>query len=186
MLDHLTQPDEVLLSQDRVAARWYVVCTHPHKEATALGHLERQGFLGFLPQIRKVVRGQRRVQQVLRPLFPRYLFVSLDLDSQGWRKVRHTVGVSSLVMEGERPKPVPRGLVEELVCRTTAGDGVSVASGVAVGERVQFVGGPLAERIGQLIAMKDTERAIVLLSMLGSEREVAVGVAHLQRAELAR
>jgi transcription elongation factor/antiterminator RfaH len=180
MFDFVLPMDGELAPCIASAGRWYVVCAHPHKEATACGHLERQGYRTFLPQIRRDVRGQRRVRQVLRPLFPRYLFVSLDIEKQGWRRIRSTIGVSSLVMDGDRPRPVVPGLVEELAWRTAQGDGVSVSAGLSVGDTVRFVGGPFRDRIGALLALKDSERAVVLLSLLGGTREVAVAVDQLQ------
>ena len=50
------------------------------------------------------------------PIFPRYLFVVLDLDRDRWRSVNGTFGVARLVMmAGDRPQPAPHGVVEALV-----------------------------------------------------------------------
>jgi transcriptional antiterminator RfaH len=166
--------------------RWYVVQTHVHKETTAKVHLERQGYRVFLPQFLKSERRMRRVREVLAPLFPRYMFVSLDLEVQGWRSIRSTIGVAALVMEAERPRPVPRGLVEELLERAGDDHAINVReTGFRPGEQVRFVDGPFADRIGQLLEMRDAERALVLLNLLGSERPVMVTTHQLTRVRFA-
>jgi transcriptional antiterminator RfaH len=65
--------------------RWYVVHTQARQEARAQVNLRRQGFEAWLPVIRRARRDARRVDSTLASLFPRYLFVRLDLTSQPWR-----------------------------------------------------------------------------------------------------
>ncbi len=65
-------------------SRWYVAQTHPRAEAKAAEQLSRQGFQAYLPQYLKRRRHGRRVETVTAPLFPRYLFVSVDLATQRW------------------------------------------------------------------------------------------------------
>ena len=58
---------------------WYVVHTHPRGESLAFVNLQRQGLEAFLPQYLKRRRHARRTQWVPAPLFPRYLFVKMDI-----------------------------------------------------------------------------------------------------------
>ncbi len=58
---------------------WYEVQTLPCREARAQLQLEGQGFSTFLPRYAKTVRHARKLSTVSAPLFPRYLFVALDL-----------------------------------------------------------------------------------------------------------
>ena len=60
--------------------RWFVAHTHPHAEAKATSHLNRQGFEIYFPRYLKRRRHARRIETVAAPLFPRYLFVAVDLD----------------------------------------------------------------------------------------------------------
>jgi len=59
--------------------RWYVVHTQPNGEGRADLNLCRQGFATYLPRYARRRRHARRQEVVKRPLFPRYLFVGLDL-----------------------------------------------------------------------------------------------------------
>jgi transcriptional antiterminator RfaH len=85
-----------------MAAAWYVVHTHPRAEAKALLNLDRQGFSCYLPRYLKRRRHARRLETVAAPLFPRYLFVALDLACQRWWSIRSTFGVADLVFNGEK------------------------------------------------------------------------------------
>ena len=67
---------------------WYVVHTQPHAEDKAIFNLRRQGFETYLPKYLRTRRHARRTEQVARPLFPRYLFVALDLAVQPWRAIQ--------------------------------------------------------------------------------------------------
>ena len=154
--------------------RWYVVQSRPHKELYAATNLQNQAFRTFIPRIRKTIRHARRTKTVSAPLFPRYLFVSLDLSRDLWRSVRGTFGVSCLVMNGDRPRPVPRGLVEQLIATTSGTRGVDFRDRLALGQDVRFLTGPFADKIGRLVSLDDAGRVAVLLEILGAERQIAV------------
>ena len=72
--------------------RWYVVHTAPNGEARATAHLRRQGFETFMPRFAKLRRHARRTEKILAPLFPRYLFIQMNLSVDRWRAVNGTVG----------------------------------------------------------------------------------------------
>src|SRR3546814_18322512 len=91
--------------------RWFVVYTHPGAERMAEGQLGRQGFTTYLPRRMKERRHARRCERVTTPLFPRYLFVELDLGAQRWRAVNGTFGVSYLVAMRSEERPVGKECV---------------------------------------------------------------------------
>jgi transcriptional antiterminator RfaH len=74
---------------------WIVVNTYAHKELIAIENLERQQYASYFPMIRTRVRHARRSRDVLRPLFPDYLFVSVDPEHERWRPILSTLGVRS-------------------------------------------------------------------------------------------
>ena len=171
----MIREEEWFESRDRPGGRrWFVVQTQPHKEIQAEVNLRNQGFQSFLPRIRKTIRHARRSRTGLAPLFPRYLFVSLDLGRERWRSVNGTFGVSRLVSHGAWPAPVPHGLVEEMMALTEQVGAIDLRDTLTPGESVRFLSGPFAETIGRLVTLDDTGRARVLLELLGSEREISV------------
>src|SRR5258707_8208915 len=98
-------------------SRWYVAQTHPRAEAKAAEQLNRQGFHVYLPRFLKRRRHARRIETVAAPLFPRYLFVTVDMMCQRWRSIHSTIGVSRLVCNGDDPVPVADDVIETLRAR---------------------------------------------------------------------
>src|SRR5690348_17124734 len=115
------------------SGRWFLVHTLPKRENQAKLHLCAQGFRVFLPSIRRTVRHARRLRTVNAPLFSRYLFIRLDLSRDRWLSVQGTVGVSHLFMCEGMPVPVPVGVVESLVTRSS-GDIVELNSRLVAGQ----------------------------------------------------
>ena len=85
--------------------RWYVVQTHPHAESRAMEQLRQQGFVTYLPKLLKQRRHARKVETVIRPLFPRYLFVLVDITTQRWRAIHSTIGVLPVPPRVRLPLP---------------------------------------------------------------------------------
>jgi transcriptional antiterminator RfaH len=157
--------------------RWYVVQTQPLAEAKAVWHLQNQGFRCFLPRIDAVRRHARRVMQVLAPLFPRYLFVQIDLDVERWRAINGTRGVAHLLTDGAAcPLAVPSGVVEALLQKCDARGVVSLTAmgvfskGAQVKIRSGAFAGQTAEVNGVFAGARD--RVQVLLTLLGAEAEL--------------
>lgn len=160
-------------------SRWYAVSTPVAAEPRACANLIRQGFLPFCPQVARTIRSGRRVRTELRPLFPGYVFVSLDLKRDAWRSVNGTFGVRQLVHLGGQPSPLPRGVVETLQEMSRALGRVDFSARLAVGEKVRFLGGPFADMIGALEHLDGSGRVRVLISLLGRETTVKTSAQEL-------
>src|ERR1700748_1442146 len=93
---------------------WYVVQTQTHAENKAAANLLRQEFSVYLPRYQKRRRHARKTEMVAAPLFPRYMFVGVDMETQRWRSIQSTFGVSHLVRNGDEPAAVPASIVEAL------------------------------------------------------------------------
>ena len=151
--------------------RWYVVHTHAGAERKALSHLQRQQFTAYLPQYLKQRRHARRVDRVATPLFPRYLFVAMDLERSRWRAVQSTRGVKNVVCGGERPVALPSGFVEHIRnCEDHRGFVLlSAMTPLREGQPVRIMHGAFADLVGLLESSRDNERVVVLLELLGRE-----------------
>ena len=157
-----------------MTSRWYVVQTQPHAESKAMGHLVRQGFAAYLPRYLKRRRHARKIEAVAAPLFPRYLFVTVDMETQRWRSIHSTFGVSRLVCNGDEPAPVPPAVVAALQAREDAGGLVQLERRprFAPGERVRIVDGVFADTLGLFDGMADRDRVAILLDLLGRKVRV--------------
>lgn len=148
---------------------WYAVHTRPQAEMKALENLLRQGYEAYLPRYRTEIRHARRRHSVLRPLFPRYLFAGVDRAAMRWRPILSTVGVSDLVRAGDGPLPVAPEIVEALRAQEGAGGFEALARRPAprLGELVRISGGAFEDMIGRLVELRDQDRVVVLLDLLG-------------------
>lgn len=160
----------------RVAAekRWYVARTQRHAEGHAVANLEKQNFRTFYPRFRKSRRHARRVEIVLAPLFPNYIFVELDLSRNRWRSVNSTRGVTHMLMQGEMPQAVARGVVESLQLRMRVDGTVDLTPRLEIGQSVRVAYGPFADFVGTLHQLDSAGRVRVLLSLLGRSVSVAL------------
>jgi transcriptional antiterminator RfaH len=162
--------------------RWYVAHTQPSSESKAGWHLGNQGFVIYLPKYLKRRRHARRVDWVPAPLFPRYLFVGMDLAVARWRAIRSTIGIAGLVCNGDRPTPVPLGIVEAIKAREDE-KGVLMLPAAPLfgkGDHVHIAEGALLGLSGLFEAMADEARVIVLLDLLGRQLRVHVPLETVQ------
>ena len=154
--------------------RWFLVHTLPKSERRAEFHLRAQGFRAHLPNFQKTVRHARQLRNVRAPLFPRYIFLILDLGRDRWLSVRSTVGVASLFSCDGRPVPVPEGVVEALIDRGDEANLTLFQTGLAKGQSVRILTGPFADFVGKLDRLDDAGRVRVLLDMMGTAVPVAL------------
>lgn len=155
---------------------WYVVQTHPHAEAKAAGHLERQGYSIYLPRYLKRRRHARRIEIVLAPLFPSYLFVMIDMLTQRWRSIQSTIGVSRLVCSGEDPAVLPAAIIGELQSRHDDAGFVrlDLPPKFTPGDKIRIIEGAFAACFGLYEGVADRNRVAILLDLLGRKVRVVL------------
>jgi transcription elongation factor/antiterminator RfaH len=154
--------------------RWFLVHTQPRNEARARMHLEAQGFTTFLPEIFRTVRHARQLRTARLALFPRYLFIILDLDIDRWLSVQSTFGVSSLFTCDNRPIPVPEGIVEAFIEQADGANVSLFGDDLREGQKVRISSGPFTNLVGTLERLDENGRVRVLLQMMGST--VPIGI----------
>jgi len=159
---------------DVTGARWYVVQTQVNGEAKAAEHLRRQGYEIYLPRYLKRRRHARKVDFAAKALFPRYMFVAIDMATQRWRSVQSTVGVSRLVTNGDAPAVVPEGVVRALKAREGPKGFVNMDAGPAFapGDKVRVLAGAFMDNAGLFNGIADHDRVSILLDMLGRKVRV--------------
>jgi transcriptional antiterminator RfaH len=164
--------------------QWYVVRTHPHAEGKAAAHLQRQGFEVYLPRYAKRRRHARRIDVTASPLFPRYMFVAIDLIQQRWRAIRSTVGVTNLVCSGDEPMPVARDIIGRLKQREDSAGFVQLDQRprFSAGDAVRVVEGAFSDCLGLFESMTDSERVLVLLDLLGRKVRVTMNMDTIEAA----
>jgi transcriptional antiterminator RfaH len=157
--------------------QWYVVNTKAREEPKASFNLKRQGFNSYLPQYKKTRRHARRMDTVLAPLFPKYLFIEFDLDLESWSSINSTAGVKKLIMFGSLPATLPSESVEEIRTREDVEGAVSLNQYLKIkqGDQVTINSGAFNEHRGIFECQDDDKRIIILLKLMG--RDVRVRLA---------
>ena len=167
-----------------LASRWYVAQTHPHGEAKASLHLRRQGFPVYLPRFLKQRRHARRIEKIASPLFPGYLFVSIDLATQRWLSIDSTCGVSRLVRDNDRPAVVPQHVIDALKLREDADGFVQLdrRPRFSPGDKVRVIGGAFCDSIGLYEGLSSRERVAILLELLGRKVRIVLDTEIIEAA----
>jgi transcriptional antiterminator RfaH len=166
-----------------MCASWFVVQTQPRAEAKARRHLINQGFTAYLPVYRRRVRHARRNEIAMRPLFPGYLFVRLDPEQQRWRSINGTVGVRQILTDGNAPRYVADQIIEEIIAREDETGAVKLMPpAFSPGQAVRVVDGAFADVSGLFEEMRDENRAVLLISLLGRKVRVNVLAAEVTAA----
>ena len=157
-----------------MVGRWYVVSFQPGRGDLAERNLQRQGFCTWMPRQTRIVTHARRKIERRLPFFPGYMFVFLDLERDRWRAVNGTMGVRTLIIQGEKPLPCPVGLVEKLQAFSDENGIFNPVFDLKMGDSVRIVSGPFADAVGSLARLDGAGRVRVLLQMMRSEIPVIV------------
>lgn len=154
-----------------MSAKWYVLRTKPNKERSVHRMLVQEGdFEVYFPAIRVQPVNPRASK--IRPYFPGYMFVNVDLERHGDNALRWTPGTQGLVRFGGQPAPVPEHLIYELQKRLAKlqEERDRPEDEFQAGDRVRIVDGPLEgyEAIfDRRLSGKD--RVQLLLSLLSGQ-----------------
>jgi transcription antitermination factor NusG len=101
-----------------MTADWYVMRSKPNKEEFLAGQLVAHGVKAYSPRIR--VQAVNPRARKVRPYFPGYLFVQVDIGSMNASTLRWMPGASGLVSYGGEPAGVPDTLVAAIKRRVEA------------------------------------------------------------------
>ena len=155
-------------------ASWYVVQTQPRAEEKAKWHLGNQNITTYLPRFRRPVRHARRTEISLRPLFPGYLFVHLDPDECRWRSINGTVGVHQILSDGNVPLALPDRIIAEIKAREDESGAVKLRPSFTRGQTVRLMQGPFTDVDGLFEEIRDEDRVVLLVSLLGRKVRIQV------------
>jgi transcriptional antiterminator RfaH len=146
---------------------WYLLQTKPRSEFIALENLSNQSYECYLPllKVERLVKGEIDVVSV--PLFPRYLFIKLDLDflSKSWGPIRSTRGVSQLVKFGSIPAKVHDELIH-LMRTHEIESKCNIKELFTLGQSIKILSGPFLGFESIYQGMDPQMRVIVLLDFM--------------------
>jgi transcriptional antiterminator RfaH len=143
---------------------WAVAQTESRREHVARMFLMREQFETYMPRIKRQGR--------MEPLFPAYIFIRVvDV----WYRARWTIGVTRIIMDGERPARLADEIVNSIRGREI--DGVIVlprAPHFRSGQQVRIRKGAFEGLVGIYDGMAGVDRERVLLNLLGRKVPVVL------------
>jgi transcriptional antiterminator RfaH len=156
--------------------KWCAVHTQPKNEAKALANLRQQGFNVYFPCFKKVITHARKTSQIVAPLFPRYLFVEIDMEKDSWYRINHSRGVSTIVMHGASPATVENKIIEQLKASENENGMVTLSSLILFekNQTLKVIEGSFAGHTAYFDKMLDKDRICLLLNLLGRSIKVAL------------
>jgi len=154
---------------------WVCLFTQPVREQLAKSSLLEGGFETFLPVYKKtIVRGRKR-SDVLRPLFPRYVFARPMSASCNLASAYRLTGVSSFAGPSLAQSYVGDEVINLLRRRQDADGIVHMDFGhLKPGQKVQVTGGPFAGFEAAFAETNDQKRSWIFIELLGKANRVLV------------
>ena len=146
---------------------WYLIQTKPRQEALAEENLTNQGYSVFYPQA--------NINNKVVVLFPRYLFIQLDNQSQNWSPIHSTKGVSNFVRFGVQFAKVP----DEVIC--CIHDRLNETTNKYIdldrfksGDKVQITEGAFTGCSAIFKSYDSDERLVLLMNLIGQTQKLVM------------
>jgi len=163
--------------------QWYTLRSKPRKEEVLWKQLRSQEFEVFFPRLK--VHPVNPRSRRLKPYFPGYMFIQVDLDEVGistFQWMPHAIGLVSF--DGE-PATVPENLIYAIRKRveTIMNAGGELFDGLKHGDQVRISDGPFYgyEAIFDT-RLPGSERVRVLIQMLNDRHlSVEMNAGQIQR-----
>lgn len=165
-----------------MSVQWYVLDVKPHKEQSVYGMLVAREVETYFPVLR--VKPVNPRSRRLRPYFPGYMFIHLDLEEEGDSLLRWLPGTRGLVRFGDEAAVVSDQVIHELQRRLVLVQEKDFnKDNFEVGDRVRIVEGPFAGYEALFDArLSGGDRVQVLLAFLSQHpRRLRLDAAALKK-----
>lgn len=151
----------ILIWLEELSIPWIVATCKPNQEAIAEVNLTRQGYLHYCPYYQK----QQGKTWVKRPLFARYIFISIE---QFWTSILGTRGISRVLLGDSGPQTINASVIKDLKNREVNGFVQLIPPPKFFpGEKLKATEGPLMGHSLICAEMLPHERVLVLMDLLG-------------------
>ena len=146
---------------------WYLVKTKSKQENIAILNLENQNFHVYCPYA--LIRNKNEV------LFPGYIFIQLDKDTQNWSPIRSTKGVLYFVRFGLSYAKIPDNIIEFIKTnQLNTAEKLKNINKFKPGDKVQITDGVFKNCIAIFKSYKSDERVILLMNILGQQQKLTI------------
>jgi len=147
--------------------KWYLIKTKPKQENTAIINLENQGYTTYCPIV--------KINKKNVVLFPGYIFIQLDKDTQNWSPIRSTKGVLYFVRFGLSYAKIPDNIIEFIKTnQLNTAEKLKNINKFKSGDKVQITDGVFKNCIAIFKSYKSDERVILLMNLLGQQQKLTI------------
>jgi transcription antitermination factor NusG len=148
-----------------MSLKWYAVYTKPRWEKKVNSLLLQKGIEAYCPLNKIRRRWSDRVKTVEEPLFKSYVFVKITEEDR--TNVRMTNGVVNFVYWNGKPAIIKEKEIQTIKCFLDEYENVEVVKmELAAGDRVQVIAGPMMDKEGKVLEVKN-KTAKVCIDSLG-------------------
>ena len=166
---------------DENEKHWFVIHTYSGYEERVKGNLEQRiKLVDSGDEVYQVVipteeeievrNGQRHT--VTKKILPGYVLVQMRMSDQSWDIVRNTPGVIGFVGSGNKPVPLRREEVDQIL-KQMAAEAPRVKVGFRQGQSIPVTEGPFTDFVGTVDEISVGKGKVkVLLSLFGRETPV--------------
>jgi transcriptional antiterminator RfaH len=163
------------------ACHWYVIYTKPRSEDLAQEELERKDIVAFLPRVLETRFRRNRMQELIQPLFPSYLFARFAYPND-YYDVRWAKGVKRIVGSGNLPVPLDDSIVIFLKNQVNDEGLIQKQPDLKDGDNVLVKQGPLEGLQGVVNGKIDAKgRVKILIDILHTGAKVALPHSYVQK-----
>ena len=151
----------------RCMKKWYLIKTKPRQENTAIINLENQEYTTYCPIF--------KVNKKNVVVFPGYIFIQLDKDTQNWSPIRSTKGVINFVRFGLNFAQVPEHIIEFIKTNElNTAEKLKNINKFKSGDKVQITDGVFKNCVAIFKSFKSDERVILLMNLLGQQQMITI------------
>ena len=174
---------------------WYVVNTYAGHENRVKENLEKRlETMGISDNLFRIVVAEEtqievkndKTKEVIKNIFPGYLFVEMIMTDEAWYVVRNTPGVTGFIGSsggGAKPFPVKPDEMEKILRKIGQSD-KAIEVDFVVGDTVKILSGPFSGMEGKIESMNnETQTASVLIIFFGRETPTDINYVDLSRAD---
>ena len=142
---------------------WYLIKTKPRQEKIAIANLENQMYQVYCPFA--LINNKNQF------LFPGYLFIHLDNESQDWSPIRSTKGVLNFIKFGLNFAKIPDRVIELIIQneKNTAFK-IKNINNFKKGDKVQITEGIFKNCTAIFQSFKSSDRVILFIKLLGQQQ----------------
>jgi transcription termination/antitermination protein NusG len=160
----------VITGKEEYVSEWLKICFSDLEVAT------------LIPKRRLIERKQGKKQQVLKKMFPGYVFMNTEMDLTKYYILKKIPNIIRILNSGEYYTRIPQ---EEMTCilhLLVGGDVVDLSKIYLVNSKVMVKSGPLEGMEGLITAVDRRKmRAKIVVPFMGLTREIDVGIEVLDK-----